>query len=364
MTNFKIKTVDRTAAIIAITPAILAAITAVLLNGAWWKCAAAAVCIYLATYFLSGFFIRQYVIYRIKPLYQLLFSKDIHTSRLSEELRKVVQDDVVNDIQRNIDQLVALSDSEVERLRQKDAEMTGFLVAVSHEIRTPVFNIQAYAETLLANWKDDPQVIPQFAEKIVSNAERLALMIEDIDKLSYYESGGSVVYKDYFDVRSLISEVADAQVLYLQKKDITVELNTDSFDRKKPIPVYAERFRIFSILENLIQNAIMHSHEKSKITIGLIDMFDKVLVEVTDRGDGIPPKDLVHIFDKLYRTDKSRSRQTGGFGMGLALVKGVIDDHGETITARSEPGVGTTISFSITKRPAKTSGKEADSKIL
>ena len=329
--------------------AVLDVIVAILHKIPWWAWPLTGICTYFITYCLSQFFLRQYVVYRIKPLYQLLLSKDIITSKLAEELRQRSSNDLVDDIQDGLNNLVTLADSEIDRMMQKEKERTEFLRSVSHEIKTPVFNIQGYAQTLLDGALDDPTVSKQYVERVVRSANRLADMVEDIEKLSRYESGGMIMYFDTFNIVDLFNVLIDTHIVNAREKNIKFKFASGTFSQNEEVLVYADEFRIGHVLENLFTNALKFGKQNGTVTIGIVDMFDKVLIEITDDGIGIPSEDLTRVFEKMYRVEKSRSREFGGTGLGLSIVKMIIDAHNEYITVRSEVGKGTTFSFTLTK---------------
>ena len=356
--KLKLHTVQQVVVIVSALSAVLDMAVAVFNRNPWWMCLVIGVCAFLITYGISKFFFRQYVVFRIKPLYQLLLSKDIATSRLSKALRNKVDDDVVDDIQDNLDHLISFSSSEIERLRGKDDERTEFLAGVFHEIRTPIFNIEGFAQTLIDGGLEDGEVNRKYLANIVKSAQRLTALVEDIDKLSRYETGGAVMYKDYFDIVDAVKEAVDMTTMRANTKNIKLHVDKSTFPHRKPIMVYADRLRISQLLEELLRNAIFFGHDGGNITVSFVDMFDKVLVAVEDDGIGIPGKDLPYLFDQFYRVDKSRSREHGGNGVGLTGAKRIIDLHEENMTVRSEVGVGSTFSFTLTKKGPENAGPD------
>lgn len=328
-------------------------VLSVAMRAPWWACILATVASYILAYYTIKHYLWKYVIFRIKPLYQLLLSKDIITSKLSETLRKKVNSDIVDDIQENLDHLLTFGDSEIERLKKREQERSDFLGAIAHEIRTPIFNIQGYAEALINGGLEDTEVNRKFIDRILRSINRLSGLIEDIDKVSYYESGGVVIEKEPFDIVELIHEITDTNIILAAKYNIRFKVNTGTFSSNHPLIVYADRLRIGQVLNNIVMNAITFSNDGGVVEIGFVDMFDKILVEVTDKGKGIPPQDLPRIFNRLYRVDKSRSRSQGGLGLGLSMVKAIIDTHNENITVRSKVGEGTTFSFTLSKQDSR-----------
>lgn len=345
--NLEIKTTKQVAIIVSVISSILDTIVAILHGTPWWAWPLTAVCTYFITYYLFRFLLHKYVIFRIKPLYQLLLSKDIIASRLSEELRRKVDDDVVDDIQENLNHLIAFSGTELERLEQQEKQRIEFLISLYHEIKTPVSIIQGYAHTLFYGGLKDQEIIRKYQERTINAVDRLAGIIKDTETIAYYESGKTVIDKTYFDIDDLCREIVEENME--MASELKVELKIEKLPSSGAIIVYADKAKIGLVLNNIIVNSIKYSNPQNSVVVGFVDMFDKILVEITDSGAGIPPEDLPHVFETFYRVDKSRTRETGGSGLGLSIVKRIIDAHGEYITIRSEVSVGTTFSFTLTK---------------
>ncbi|MDL2230372.1 HAMP domain-containing histidine kinase [Alistipes sp. OttesenSCG-928-L06] len=347
---FNTGTIRGTAIIISTLAAALSLLVTGLCGVSWPICLLVAAATGGLMFLGAGLAVRRYMILRIKPLYQLMLSKDIVTSRLTKELRERACDDVVQDVQRALDQLVGLDHDELERLKQKEKDRTEFLTAIFHEIRTPIFNIEGYTQTLLDGGLDDPEVNRTYLERTIRSVNRLAELVEDIDRIARYESGGVVLYKEPFCIVEVVDEVIDALIVSSQSKNVRYVFDTTGFPSRGPILVYADRLRISQAVEELLSNAIRYSPLNGQIRIVFLDMYDKILVEVSDQGVGIPPADIPRIFEPLYRVDKSRSRSGGGSGLGLTGVKRTIEAHDENATVRSEVGKGTTFSFTLRKR--------------
>jgi len=314
----------------------------------WWSWPVAGMAAYLVVYAAANLFMTRYVINRIKPVYQLLYSKDILTSRLSKWLRERANDDLVDDIQESLDHLVALSDNEIERLIQRERERTEFLESVAHAIRTPVSNIIGYARTLVEG-TGSHESDRQYVERIARTAERLVHLVDDIEKLSCYESGGVVMHMSNFDIVELIYEVFDAHILNTQEKKIKLKLDKKDFSPKETVLVYADRLRIGQALESLIGNGIQYGKDGGTVTVALFEGYENIAVEVIDNGIGIPAHHLPHLFQKMYRVDQYRSPEHGGVGLSLAGVKRIMEAHGEHVTVRSEVGKGSTFTITIRK---------------
>ena len=347
---FNTNTIRGTVLIISISAAVLVLLAVLLAGIRLWVCLLSVVIVFGLMYCISGIGMRRYMIFRIKPLYQLLLSRDIATSSLTRELRDKVCDEIVEDVTYALERASCQDDDELERLRQKERDRTEFLGAIFHELRTPIFNVEGYTQTLLDGAIDDPEVNRRYLERTLRSANRLNTLVKDIEMLSEYQEGGTTVFKDEFCILDELREVLDAMVVRIKEKDLHCSIEQQGFASRNGIPVYAERLRISQLLEELLVNAIRCSERGGRICITLIDVFDKVLVEVSDNGCGIPAWALPRIFEPFFVVEKSRSRLYGGPGLGLTGVKRIIDSHGESVTIRSEEGVGTTVSFTLTKK--------------
>ena len=232
--NAKTWTVRQVALLVGGISGILGLLTAILCGAPWWGCALSGGLTFGLTYFITEYLLHKYVVYRIKPLYQLLLSKDIATSRLSRALRERVQDDVVDDLQESLDQLVSFGENEIERLLQREQERSEFLEGIAQEIENPVSNIRNYLQVLLDGALEDPEKRHRFIERIQRSADRLLTQIEDVRKLISYESGGAVMTKETFDLTELVYEVFDTNILNAQENGIKLKLRPGDFPANQP----------------------------------------------------------------------------------------------------------------------------------
>lgn len=346
---FNTNTIRGTVLIISLSAAVLVLLVLLLAGISLWVCLLSVVVVFGLMYCVSGIGMRRYMIFRIKPLYQLLLSRDIEVSSLIKELQEKACDEIVSDVKCALEQATSSEENELERLRRKDRERTEFLGAIFHELRTPIFNIEGYTQTLLDGALEDPEVNRRYLERTLRSAHRLGAQVKDVEMLSQYEEGGATVFKEEFCILEEVRDVLDALIVRIDEKALHSGIELQGFSGRERISVYAERLRISSLLEELMVNAIRYCSNGGQIHIVLIDMFDKVLVEVKDNGCGIPAWALPRVFEPFFMVEKSRSRLYGGPGLGLTGVKNIIHNHGESITIRSQEGVGTTISFTLTK---------------
>ena len=231
---------------------------------------------------------------------------------------------------------------DLTRLKQLERTREEFIANVSHELRTPLSHIKGYTETLLGGAKDDPEVATRFLQTIARNAERLELLIEDLLTISELESGRVTLKLQPLPLQSVVGKVFDDFKTRAEAK--TVTLTNSTFGVK----VNADAVRLEQVLSNLVDNAIKYGRTGGRVTIGARSAADgKVEVFVRDDGPGLPADSLERVFERFYRVDKGRSREQGGTGLGLAIVKHIVQSHGGTVWAKSEPGKGTTFYFTL-----------------
>jgi two-component system phosphate regulon sensor histidine kinase PhoR len=197
--------------------------------------------------------------------------------------------------------------------------------------------------------EDDPETALKFLDKAARNIDRLAYLIGDLDEISKLESGKISLNIEKFDIIQLIQETKGQLVDKAAKSNIALLFKSKNHG---PIYVKADRLKIQQVLINLIDNSIKYGRMNGKTSISVFPLLDQILVEVTDNGYGIEEKNLSRVFERFYRTDSSRSRDIGGSGLGLSIVKHILEAHEQTVNVRSTEGMGTTFGFTIAKAKA------------
>jgi two-component system, OmpR family, phosphate regulon sensor histidine kinase PhoR len=240
---------------------------------------------------------------------------------------------------------------EVNDLRKLEAYRREFLGNVSHELKTPIFNIQGYVLTLLDGGLEDPKINRNYLERTEKSIDRMISIINDLEAISKFEAGEMKLKLEKFDIVALTNEVMEFLEIKAGKKNIKLHF-AQHYD--SPIYVMADKQRIQQVLTNLTVNSIKYGTPDGHTKISFFDMDENILVEVTDSGIGIPLEDLPRVFERFYRGDRSRTRRSGegGSGLGLAIVKHIIEAHNQTVHVRSTLGVGSTFGFTLSK--AKT----------
>ena len=236
--------------------------------------------------------------------------------------------------------------TELDTMKEMEIYRKEYIGNVSHELKTPLFSIQGYLETLIDGGVEDLAIRDKYLERIDKSVERLLTIVKDLDMINQYESGEISLNISIFDINVLIKEIIDLLDLEAQKKDSKVQLQTSS----SQILVKADKHKIAQVLINLISNAIHYANrDKAQIIIRTNILKNKVLVEVTDNGMGIKSENLPRIFERFYRVETSRNRTDGGSGLGLAIVKHILEAHGENISVQSIYLEGTQFSFLLEK---------------
>ena len=346
----KIKTIKSASLIVSSIAAVLAAGFAVLAGGPWWCVIAALVLVFTIIYSVCDRVLRKFVIYKLKPVYQIVHSRNIRTRQLEHELAH--KEGMIDEIKGDIRAWEERNRKEIARLKDNERYRKEYIGNVSHEIKTPVFNVQGYISTLLDGGLEDPSINRQYLERAEKSIDRLINIVHDLDEISKLESGILQLNIEKFDLVELVRDVVDTLEIDAERKHISIKIgNSSTNDTYPSAPIYvnADKHYVSQIFVNLIINSINYGNEGGMTRISFVDMFDKVMVEVADTGVGIAEDDIPRVFERFYRTDKSRSREQGGTGLGLAIVKHIIEAHGENISLRSELGKGSTFSFTLTK---------------
>ncbi len=232
----------------------------------------------------------------------------------------------------------------VEEMKGREQFRREYIGNVSHELKTPIFNIQGYIYTLLDGAIKDEKVAKKFLKRAAKSVERMTQLVKDMDVLTKVESGEYDVQLRPVRVRNLLDDAMEEIENLASKRKAKIKLN---FFADDAVQVLCDAARIEQVLDNLLVNAIKYSEEGSLVVVTVSGEREKVEFRIKDHGFGISETDLPHIFERFYRVDKARSRDAGGTGLGLSIVKHIIDRHGESIRVQSKEGVGTEFIFTL-----------------
>lgn len=302
--------------------------------------------VFAAVSFVLSFIITQYrverfIYRRVKRIYDDL------TLLESTSLRKQPITTDMATLTREIDKYAKDKKLEIETLKVREEYRKEFLGNVSHELKTPLFTVQGYLLTLLDGAIDDEKVSEKYLNRASKGLERLIYIVKDLDMITKLEVGDLSLDIEVFDIVELVQNVFDLLEMKAAKKSISLMFD---MDYNQPILVSADKDRIQQVLTNLIVNSVKYGREKGTTEISIENLIkNKVIVRVTDNGEGISATNLPRLFERFFRVDKSGSRKEGGSGLGLSIVKHIIEAHDEKIYVESEYDVGSEFSFTLEK---------------
>ena len=299
---------------------------------------------FLASYFSILFIMKKYITDRIKPIYNTI--RDLPLSGEKMKQKSVDSNSLLRNVKYEVEEWAKTQLKEIERLKELEKYRKDFVGNVSHELKTPIFNIQGYVLTLLEGGMDDPKINRLYLSRTEKSIDRMVSIVEDLESITKLESGELKLNMVKLDIVKMVEEVIEMHQWLATERKIKVRINNKS---DKPIIIKADKKRILEVVSNLIINAIKYGKKKGHVDISFHDMEDTIIVEISDDGIGIDKKELPRIFERFYRADKSRSREQGGTGLGLSIVKHIIEAHNQSINVRSVVDQGTSFNFTLEK---------------
>jgi two-component system phosphate regulon sensor histidine kinase PhoR len=282
----------------------------------------------------------RFIYQRVKKIYNeisLLDSASLRSKSITTDMAA---------LEREVKKYAAIKKIELENLKVREEYRREFMGNVSHELKTPLFTVQGYIDTLIDGVKVKEQR-QTYLERAQKGVERLVYIVEDLDMIAKLEMGELSLDYSEFNIVNLTQNVFDMLEMQADKKNIIL-----MFDRKysKTIKVKADKEKIRQVLINLIMNSIKYGKENGTTEVTIEDLINnKIIVRVRDNGEGIEPQNITRIFERFYRVDKSGARSEGGSGLGLSIVKHIIERHDEKIYVESEFGIGSEFSFTLEK---------------
>jgi two-component system phosphate regulon sensor histidine kinase PhoR len=305
--------------------------------------------ILLSVYLIISFFIlrytlKKYITDKIKPVYQTILDFPSKSTRQQDSTSK--QSDILSEVKSDVEEWAKTQTREIARLKELERYRKEFVGNVSHELKTPIFNIQGYILTLLEGGIDDPKINKLYLERTEMSINRMISIVEDLEIITKLEAGELKLKLEKFDLVRMVEDVFELEQMRAGEQNISLEIV-----RKPDRPVYvmADRKRINEVLNNLINNGIKYGKKNGYVRVSFYDIEDHILTEVADNGIGMEKKELSRVFERFYRVDKSRSREQGGTGLGLSIVKHIIEAHKQTIHVNSAVDEGTTFTFTLEK---------------
>ncbi len=299
-----------------------------------------------AACFLFSFFIIQYrvehfIYKRVKKIYDnvtLLDSTTLQPNQITTDMATLT---------REVEKFAEDKKLEIETLKVRETYRKEFMGNVSHELKTPLFTVQGYILTLLDGAMKDKAVRKKYLQRAARGVERLIYIVKDLDMITKLEAGDLHLNLENFNIIEVVQNSFDLLEMKAAKKDITL---TFDMEYQEPIWVYGDRERIQQVITNLVVNSIKYGKKGGTTEISIENLIkNKVIVRVTDNGEGIEKVNIPRLFERFYRVDKSGSRKEGGSGLGLSIVKHIIEAHSEKIYVESVYGVGSEFSFTLEK---------------
>lgn len=288
---------------------------------------------YLFSYFQRKFEIEK-ILATIRAIHNNRFQNS-YDIRLPESLPE---------LEFEIQAMFRKSAEDIRKLKELEKVRTQFLSNVSHELKTPVFAIQGFIETLKDGAIDDPNVNVKYLEKALNHTNHLNNLLTDLIELSRIESKEVKMSFRYFNLKDFLENIVMDLSIFAEDKDIKLVCGTI----RENLEVYGDINRIRQVMYNLVSNAIRYT-EKGRVDVLIEEGHKTVRIIVRDTGLGIPKKDLTRIFERFYRVDKERSKSMGGTGLGLAIVKHILEAHETGIEVQSVLGSGSEFSFHLKK---------------
>lgn len=295
-------------------------------------------------YFIISYLVEKFIYRKIKLIYKTIVTPKKSVQPNLETMN--MGSDIIGDVNRTVSDWDKNRNDEIEELKRMEIFRKEFLGNVSHELKTPLFNIQGYIHTLIDGGIDDPEVNKHYLQRASRSVERLCLIVDDLEAISKLESGEMILEQRTFDVCELVKDVFESLEFQAKEKKISLGLKDGS---SQPFYVYADKERIRQVLINLAVNSIKYGKEGGNTLAAFYDLDENIIIEITDNGIGVEPQHIPRLFERFYRVDKSRSRDQGGTGLGLSIVKHIIEAHQQTINVRSSFGIGTTFTFTLKK---------------
>ena len=310
----------------------------------WWIGLLSFVVIFLGSYGLILYTLQTFIYRKIKLIYKFIYQTK--ASKKEEFYYKnILPQKGIDEVRDDVESWAEQRKAEIEVLQQNEAFRKEFLQNLSHELKTPIFAIQGYVDTLLNGALENADVNTKFLQSTSRNIDRLVNLVDDLDAISKLESGEQLLLKDSFVIQDLLKEVYESLAIKAEERQIRCIIKKGC---ELPLTVYADKEKIRQVFINLVDNAIKYGKQNGTIESSFYKVDGaRILVEISDDGSGISEDHLPRIFERFYRTDMARNRKVGGSGLGLSICKHIIEVHGQTIHVRSKIDVGSTFGFTL-----------------
>lgn len=307
----------------------------------YWFVFSAALAFFVLSFVIIQFRVERFIYKRVKNIYHevsLLDVSDLDKNTITSDMET---------LSKEVKKFAEDKRLEIELLQIREEYRREFLGNVSHELKTPLFTVQGYILTLLEGAINDKSIRNKYLKRANNGVERLIDVVKDLDMISKLESGGLNLVVENFNIIELIQNVFDMLDLKAKKRNITL-----TFDKPYDVPllVIADLNKIEQVLINLIENSIKYGKSYGQTTASIQNYDDdSFIVHIKDNGEGVKEESRSRLFERFFRVDQSRSREQGGSGLGLSIVKHITEAHQQQVFIESEYGVGSTFSFTLKK---------------
>ena len=310
----------------------------------WFISVISLIIIFTGSYGLILFMVQRFVYRKIKLIYKLIYQTKAN-KREEFYYKNILPQKSIDEVRKDVETWAEQRKAEIELLKKNEIYRKEFLQNLSHELKTPIFAIQGYVDTLINGALENPEVNKKFLNSTSRNIDRLVNLVDDLDEISKLERGEQQLYKENFVVQELVKDVYESLLIKAEKKQIRLVIKKGC---EVTLTVFADKEKIRQVFINLVENSIKYGKQNGTIEASAYKIDGKkILIEISDDGNGIAEEHLGRIFERFYRTDVARSRKVGGSGLGLAICKHIVEAHQQAIHVRSTIDVGTTFGFTL-----------------
>jgi len=297
--------------------------------------------IFIVTFIISQYRLEKFIYQRLKKIYDsvsILDTSDFNKASITSD---------VDILSREVQKFAENKQQQIKLLNLRESYRREFLGNVSHELKTPLFTVQGYLLTLADGAINDKKISHKYLERANKGVERLIAIVKDLDLISKLESADLHLNKQHFNIIEVIQNVFDLLEMKAKKRNVSLLLDKH-YDF--PIMVIGDIERIEQVLTNLLVNSIKYGKIGGTTIVSAENFIkEKIIVKVSDNGEGIKKEHHERLFERFYRVDQSRSREQGGSGLGLSIVKHIIEAHNEQIFIESDFKKGSEFSFTLEK---------------
>lgn len=306
-----------------------------------------AVVCYLFSFLVIQYRLEKFIYKKIKEIYdnvRLLDASTLNPDKITTDM---------SSLSKEVERFAEGKLLEIETLKVRENYRKEFMGNIAHELKTPLFTVQGYILTLLDGAIKDKSVRKKYLSRAEKGVERLIYIVKDLDMINKLETGGLELKMERFDIVELVQSVFDLLEMKAAKKDISFSFAAEY----EPMWVHGDVERIQQVVTNLIVNSIKYGKNggTTEVNIEEIDS-NKIMLRISDNGEGIEKANIPRLFERFFRVDKSGSRKEGGSGLGLSIVKHILEAHKEKIFVESDFGTGSEFSFTLKKSKPVTKG--------